>query len=871
MEDLMKACCNLGHQPAQLPPQRDPVCGMTVNPAAAKGTHTWGGKTYFFCSRGCAETFVLDPPKHLGPQAGGACCGGSSKGVLPVIRPATELKEGRSCCEGMTEVDVTIPQAETDPVCGMKVDPTTASATRVWEGKTYHFCHEGCARKFATNPASYLAPGTQGRAEPALESADEADTYTCPMHPEILADGPGDCPDCGMPLEPTLPGADDGSEEIGETADRVRWSALFTIPLVLVSLTHMLGMSRMSGVAHGDFSHLASCWLQWVLATPVVLWVARPFFQKGWASVQNRSLNMFTLLSLGIAIPYVYSLVSLVVVTVLARQATPDHMVYFESSAVIATLAWLGQWLETRARVRSASAVRGLIALAPSEATVLMPDGTEALVSVTDIAPHAKVRVRPGEHIAVDGRVTHGTSSVDESMLTGEPIPAAKGPGSHVSAGTINGNGSLVIDAEHVGSETLLSRIVSLVSQGQRSRVPVQRLVDRVASIFVPFVVTVAAGTFGTWLANGGTLLQALSASVAVLVVACPCALGLATPMSIIVAAGRAARAGVLFKEARSLQLLSGIDTLVIDKTGTLTFGKPRMVYATTAGRFGTAELLALANSVEAQSEHPLATAVMAACAERGLSLPACVEFESTPGLGVQGLVTGHAVAVGSKAYLEILGVDTDEFEPGTNGVTSVFVAVDGEYGGRLDFADEIRPSSATAVEALRDSGVRVVMASGDSHGAAEWVGAALGIAEVHAGMLPADKADLVRRLRGEGARVAMAGDGINDAPALACADLGIALASGTDIAVHAADIVLINSDVSGIVRARKVSRAMVHNIVQNLVLAFGYNLLAIPAAAGLLYPVIGLVIDPMVAAAAMSVSSLLVIANALRLRWIEL
>lgn len=848
------SCCS-GSQKAQQivahtsgSQKADPVCGMPVDPVSAKVTVEHEGSQYYFCCAGCLRKFVAEPEKYhksTGPQLTvltGTCCGEKS---APSSTSAL------------------------DPVCGMSVDTNSPAATYDWQGTRYYFCCQSCARKFSSNPLAFLEPARKDTR--TVESA--AVGYTCPMHPEVLTEKPGDCPACGMPLEPMVPSAgDDGSAEVEDITRHLKWSALLTIPLALLSMAHMYGMGPMSGTAHGA-SYLVSCWLQLLLATPVVLWVARPFFQRGWSSIKNRTLNMFTLLSLGIAIPYVYSLVSLLAVTFFLPQAAEQHMVYFESSAVIATLAWLGQLLEAKARARSASAVRELVALMPVEATVVLPDGTETVMPVSDIAFHAKVHVRPGERIPVDGCVLQGTSSVNESMLTGEPIPSVKQVGSHVSAGTINGNGSLVIQVKRVGNDTLLSQIVSLVSQAQRSRVPVQQLADKVAAIFVPAVLAAALFAFGAWMTAGAGLVTALSTAVAVLVVACPCALGLATPMSIVVAAGRAARSGVLFKEARSLQLLSAIDTLVIDKTGTLTQGQPRLVNIVTAGSLGNQDLLAVAAAVEAHSEHPLASAMTVASAAKGVSLPSCQDFVSTPGAGVTGNVSGHVVVVGTAAYLVGSGVDSASLPslPADSTATSVFVAVDGKFQGRLDFADKLRPSATAAIKQLQQRGIRVVIATGDHERAARAVANALGITEVRAALLPAAKAALVKSLQSQGARVAMAGDGINDAPALAQADVGIAMASGTDIAVHSADIVLVNSDVTGIVRALKVSKAMLRNIAQNLFLAFAYNLVAIPVAAGLLVPVIGFAVSPMVAAAAMSVSSVLVIANGLRLRKLEL
>jgi P-type Cu+ transporter len=584
---------------------------------------------------------------------------------------------------------------------------------------------------------------------------------------------------------------------------------------------------------------------------------------------------MFTLLSLGIGLPYTYSLVLLFWLASTTYADSPSQPLYFESAAVIATLAWLGQLLEARARVRSSSAARELIELMPTDATVVLPDGTEKTVPVSDVAVNTKVRVKPGERVPVDGVTIDGASSINESMLTGEAMPVEKGIGSHVSAGTINGNGTLVVEAKRLGSATTLSQIVDMVSHAQRSRVPVQQLADRVAAVFVPVVLLIAVITVAVWYAAGDGLTHGLSAALAVLVVACPCALGLATPMSIIVATGRAARAGVLFKEARSLQLLASVNTLVIDKTGTLTVGTPRLVQTHSKGNMSVEELLPLVAALEARSEHPLAGAVVAASKDlKSLPVDSCRDFMSTPGGGVQGTVAERKVVVGTPEFLRQSGVEFDSVTSENTSfsvITSVFVAIDDVYQAQLDFADELRTGAADSVKQLASRGLKVVMATGDSEESARKVASALGISDYHARLLPGDKAALVRKLQQAGARVAMAGDGINDAPSLVQADVGISLASGTDIAVHSSDIVLVNNDIQSIVRAQKVSQAMLRNIKQNLVLAFAYNMLAIPLASGLLIPVIGFTLDPMVAAGAMSLSSVAVIVNALRLRELKL
>jgi Cu+-exporting ATPase len=779
----------------------------------------------------------------------------------------TQTSQEKSCCSGTS--DVPNSGQHIDPVCGMTVDPENAQAKVTFEATIYYFCSQGCATKFSTNSSTYLTPQPESIAE---SIADRGDTYTCPMHPEVIRSGPGDCPSCGMPLEPVIPGSgDDGKAETQGISRRVVLSAALAAAVAFLSMADMSTHGGHTGISTG-LPVLFSDWLQFMLSTPVVVWGAKPFFERGWSSVRNRSLNMFTLLSLGIGLPYVYSLALLIWLSSNNSVAHFEQPMYFESAVVIATLAWLGQLLEAKARVRSTSAVRELIELMPTDATVLLFDGTEKTVPIGDIALNAKVRVKPGERIPVDGVTIDGASSVNESMLTGESMPVLKEIGSHVSAGTINGNGSLVIEAKRLGSATTLSQIVDMVSHAQRSRVPVQQLADRVAAIFVPTVLIIAVITVAVWYATGGGLAQGLSAALAVLVVACPCALGLATPMSIIVASGRAARAGILFKEARSLQLLASVDTVVIDKTGTLTVGVPRLVQTHLRGGMGTEEVIAFAAALESRSEHPLASAVVAA--SKGLKVQPCQEFVSTPGGGVEATVSGHKVVIGTPIFLRQAGVECPDVaseDSSENVLTSVFVAIDGAFQAQLDFADELRAGAADSIRELSRNGLRVVMATGDSEEVAKKVASALGITEYHSRLLPADKADLVRKLQQGGARVAMAGDGINDAPSLVQADVGISLASGTDIAVHSSDMVLVNSDIQSIVRAQRISQAMLRNIKQNLVLAFAYNLLAIPVATGLLVPVIGFALDPMVAAGAMSVSSLAVIANALRLRNLKL
>jgi Cu+-exporting ATPase len=696
------------------------------------------------------------------------------------------------------------------------------------------------------------------------------------MHPEIVRDGPGTCPICGMALEPrTVSLEDEPNSELEDMSRRFWVSLLLTVPLLVV------GMAPMAGVNLGPLAGQAGRWVELILATPVVLWGGWPFFVRGWESVVNRRPNMFTLIALGTGVAYLDS-----VVAVLAPGLFPpsfrDHHgevgVYFEAAAVIVTLVLLGQVLELQARSRTGAAIKALLRLAPTTARRLRDDGSEEEVPLDQVRPGDRLRVRPGEKVPVDGTVIEGTSGVDESMLTGESLPVEKKPGDRVIGGTVNGTGSFVMRAEKVGTDTVLARIVAMVSEAQRSRAPIQRLADVVASYFVPAVVVVAVVTFVAWALFGPPprMAYALVNAVAVLIVACPCALGLATPMSIMVGIGRGARAGVLIRNAEALERMEKVDTLVVDKTGTLTEGKPRLVSVVTAEGTDEATLLRLAASLEQGSEHPLAAAIVAGSAERGVRAVPVTEFESRTGRGVTAVLEGRRVALGNRTLLDELGIDPGPLAARAEALRAdgqgvVFVAVDGRVAGLLGVSDPIKASTPEALRRLREDGVRVVMVTGDSRTTAEAVARKLGLDDVRAEVLPEQKVEVVSRLQAEGRVVAVAGDGINDAPALARADVGIAMGTGTDVAIEAAAITLVKGDLRGIARARRLSRATMRNIRQNLFFAFVYNVLGIPVAAGVLYPFLGLLLNPMIAAAAMSFSSVSVIANALRLRRVAL
>jgi Cu+-exporting ATPase len=758
-----------------------------------------------------------------------------------------------------------------DPVCGMWVDPETSKHRAGYEGQTYHFCSARCRERFEAEPLKFLAP--KPAAEPAPPAKPGA-IYTCPMHPEIRQVGPGSCPICGMALEPLTVTADAGPNP--ELADMTRrfWIGLaLTIPVLVLEMGgEITGLTERLG---GQLSN----WLQLAFATPVALWAGWPFFVRGWNSIVSRNLNMFTLIALGTGVAWLYSVVATIAPDIfphdLRRMGDMDSVaVYFEAAAVITVLVLLGQVLELRAREQTSGAIRALLDLAPKTARRIRADGSDEEVPLEHIHAGDRLRIRPGEKVPVDGTVAEGRSSLDESMVTGESMPVTKSAGDKVIGGTINRSGALVMTAQKVGADTLLARIVQMVSEAQRSRAPIQRLADQVSSWFVPLVIAVAILAFAAWMIWGPepSLAYALVAAVTVLIIACPCALGLATPMSIMVGVGRGAGAGLLIKNAEALERMEKIDTLVVDKTGTLTEGRPTLTAILPAAGFGEEDLLRLAASLERGSEHPLGTAIVDAAQKRGLALSSPADFDSPTGKGVTGKVEGHALVIGSAAFLAehgieaaTLGARADELRK--DGATAIFAGIDGKAAGIFAIADPIKANAAQAIAALRAEGVRVVMLTGDNRTTAEAVAKKLGITDVQAEVLPEHKSDAVKRLRSQGRVVAMAGDGVNDAPALAAADVGIAMGTGTDVAIESAGVTLLKGDLDGIVRARKLSRATMRNIRQNLFFAFIYNAAGVPVAAGVLYPALGILLSPMIAAAAMALSSVSVIANALRLR----
>jgi Cu+-exporting ATPase len=828
-------------------PERDPVCGMNVDPATAKHVYGHGGKNFYFCCASCLEKFKADPAKYLN-----APVHSSGLVTLGAAKPATTSDH---------------PPQSLQP-------PSPALATAV--AYVCPMCPEVRASKPGPCPSCGMA------LESEVPTASPTRTeYTCPMHPEIIRTGPGSCPICGMALEPrTVTASGEENPELRDMNRRFWVSVVLTSPLMVIAMAAMMRPRAFMLF----FAGAEVTWLEFALATPVVIWGGLPFFQRFWTSLVNRSPNMFTLIGMGTGVAYGYS-----VIATLAPQIFPESLrvmggypeLYFEAAAAITTLVLLGQVMELRARSRTSAAIRALLDLSPRTARLLSvhePGGevTEKDIPLEDVKAGDRLRVRPGEKIPVDGILLEGRSAIDESMITGESIPVEKSPNSKVIGATINGTGSFVMQAERVGSETLLARIVKLVGQAQRSRAPIQRLADRVATWFVPLVVVAAALTFIAWFFLGPQprLAHALVNAVAVLIIACPCALGLATPMAIMVGVGRGARAGILIKNAEALEILEKIDTLVVDKTGTLTEGKTKLENFGAQSVSEGDEILRLAASLERASEHPLSVAIVQGAIDRHLNLSEPTEFASVPGKGIRGVVDGRNVAVGNIVFMREIGAipPTAGIVPGTvPGATTIFVAVDGKYAGNLWIADPIKRSAIGAIRELHALGIRVVMLTGDSRAVAESVAEALEITEFEAEVLPEQKLEIIRKLQGQGRVVAMAGDGINDAPSLAQANVGIAMGTGTDVAIESGGITLVKGDLIGILRARKLSQATMRNIRQNLFFAFIYNAIGVPIAAGVLYPFFGLLLSPIFAAAAMSFSSVSVITNALRLRNVRL
>jgi len=760
--------------------------------------------------------------------------------------------------------------ADIDPVCGMKVDPATSPHRYTHEGRSYFFCSAGCRNKFMADPGKYLSKADAD--QPPATPVPEGTIYTCPMHPEVRQIGPGACPICGMALEPEAGGEHDG-RELADMSRRLWISAVLALPVVVLEMDGHFGFAPLS--------HDGSSLVQLALATPVVLWGGWPFFIRGAQSLHTRHLNMFTLIAMGTGVAYAYSVVAALAPGLFPaafRTAHGGPALYFEAAAVITVLVLVGQVLELRARASTSAAIRALMKLAPNRARRLRDDGSDEDVPVEAVAVGDRLRVRPGEKIPVDGSIVDGRSAIDESMVTGESMPVTKGAGARVIAGTLNQSGGFVMRAEKVGRDTLLARIVQMVAAAQRSRAPIARLADQVASWFVPLVIVVAVAAFAAWSIYGPEprFTFGLVAAVSVLIIACPCALGLATPMSIMVGVGRGAQAGVLVKNAEALERMEKVDTLVVDKTGTLTEGKPKVVAVVPADRFNEAEVLRLAASVERASEHPLAAAIVAAAAERGVALAEAGNFDSRAGKGVVGTIEGRTVALGNPGFLAELGVNTaslaaDADRLRRDGATVIFLAMDGNLAGILGIADPIKATTQEALNMLRADGLRIVMLTGDSRATAEAVARQLGLSEIEADVLPDQKNAIIDKLRRDGRVVAMAGDGVNDAPALAAAEVGIAMGTGSDVAIESAGITLIKGDLLGIVRARRLSHATMSNIRQNLFFAFIYNGAAIPIAAGVLYPAFGILLSPMIGAAAMALSSVSVIGNALRLRRVAL
>ena len=758
-----------------------------------------------------------------------------------------------------------------DPVCGMDVDPHTSRHRADHAGKTWYFCSEKCQEKFIAKPDAYLEPSKQSQA-----SVPSGSIYTCPMHPEVRREGPGDCPICGMALEPETVSADTGpSDELKDMTRRFWIGLVLTLPVFALEMGgHVFGLMHF-------ISQQTSNWVQLLLATPVVVWAGWPFFIRGWRSLVHRSLNMFTLIAIGTGTALLYSLLATLTPGIFPdafRQADGSVAVYFEAAAVIVVLVLLGQVLELRAREKTSGAIRALLDLAPATARRLDDQGNEEDISLDQVQVGDRLRVRPGDKVPLDGEVMEGRSNVDESMVTGEPLAVKKEVGDGVIGGSINGQGSFVMRADKVGQDTMLSQIVQMVASAQRSRAPIQGLADKVASIFVPVVILIAVVAFIAWSLWGPTPPMAfgLIAAVSVLIIACPCALGLATPMSIMVGVGRGAQLGVLIRDAEALERLEKVDTVVVDKTGTLTEGKPRVTELILTEGIAESELLRLAASLERGSEHPLAHAIVEKAKEAEVKLTEALDFEAPNGMGVIGQIDGKRIALGNRLLMESEGVntqsqDTHADQLRSDGATVIFASIDGNLAGLLAIADPVKETTEEAIRSLQADGIRVVMLTGDNRTSANAVARRLGIDEVEAEVLPEDKGRVIQRLRDEGRIVVMAGDGVNDAPALATADVGIAMGTGTDVAIESAGVTLLRGDLTGIATAHKLSKATMRNIRQNLFFAFAYNAAGIPIAAGILYPFTGMLLSPIIAAAAMSLSSVSVIGNALRLRMIAI
>jgi Cu+-exporting ATPase len=861
----------------------DPVCKMTIEDTDAAGTSEYKGTTYYLCSKSCKESFDKEPESFLAKK--------------PIMMMPTAKGTANKV---------------TDPVCKMVIDPKTSAGSSAYKGVIYYFCAAHCKKKFDTDPEAYVGEKVK-EASAAVPQAVKGIKYTCPMdpeimqdkpgfcpicgmaleplvplltvtktewicpmHPEVISDSPGDCPKCGMALEPKTVSGEEQNPELIDMTRRFWSGVILTISLVLIAMRHLIpGLSLEKLISHEVMK-----WVELLLATPVVLWAGWPFFVRCWQSLKTRKLNMFTLIGIGVGVAYVYSVVAALfpgIFPVSFRKDGGEVGIYFEAAAVIVTLVLLGQVLELKARSKTGAAIKLLLGLAPKTARRIK-DGTEEDIPLEHVNKEDILRVRPGEKIPVDGIVIDGLTSVDESMVTGEPIPVQKQKGDRVIGATVNGTGMIVMKAEKVGADTLLSRIVNMVAEAQRSRAPIQKLADIVAAYFVQIVMAIAILTFvaWAWLGPEPKMAYAIINAVAVLIIACPCALGLATPMSIMVAMGKGAMAGVLFKNAEAIEIMKKVDTIVVDKTGTLTIGKPKLINVIPANGFDEKSVLHFGASIERGSEHPLASAIVKGVEERNITLSNVEGFESVTGKGVMGKIEGRKIALGNKKLLDDLSIDPGELSQKAEamrmeGQTVMFITIDGKAAGLLCVADPIKETTPDAISALHKENIRIVMLTGDNRTTADAVSKKLALDDVIAGVLPNQKADIIKRLQNDGRTVAMAGDGINDAPALAQAHVGIAMGTGTDVAMESAGVTLVKGDLRGIVRARRLSRATMRNIKQNLFWAFIYNSMGIPIAAGILYPFFGILLSPIMAAAAMSFSSVSVITNALRLRGAKL